>query len=213
MKNRYWIGVLLISTLGIIEMAQGDAQDSTPWTCTEESWQQEPKVENGRFKSQLKVQCQFNKNTKKTFQDLLKEMGFYLKSERTVHGPVVFGISNGAPSFTYDTTVVSKEEQNLEIREKVLLATDNKERFTYQTQSVDIKAKGLASYLKSFGISAEVKRSQNPDHFEIELQNSIEIERPWYALPPIFLFITKGKAKEKFGTARNHVLKAIYDHL
>lgn len=210
MKNKIFLALLFLAALPKVSLIFAS---ESPWDCQEENWTAEPRMEEGLYKSELESRCVFEPSGGKNFADLREKLQEYLISKREVHAGPILGQWNGIPSWTYDTTVTPPGEASLRIRESVVLATDGLGRFWYGTQSKEIQGSGLSSYLKNVSFSLELKRTPGSPRIAVVMRNGIQVERPWYALGPIFFLITKGKAKEKFAVARELLLTEVFKRL
>lgn len=111
------------------------------------------------------------------------------------------------------TNTVQDSGSPVKIREEVQIISDEKTRFIYRTRSKRVEARGMASYLRKVGFSTELHWNAEEHRFEIALHNNVQVERPWYALAPLFVLIAKGISKDKFEQASTELLDYISKNL
>jgi hypothetical protein len=143
---------------------------------------------------------------------LAESLKTHLIQTRTLHAPIAETVWENLPAWSLDTTVQPDLNTPLRIREKVLLAAHPSERLHYATQSQSIEAEGLSGYLKSVSFSLDLKKGEG-QNYSLELSNSIQVEKPWYALSFLFVPIARSKAIEKFEEAERRILTELTEHL
>ncbi|MCB0406035.1 MAG: hypothetical protein KDD51_14730 [Bdellovibrionales bacterium] len=111
------------------------------------------------------------------------------------------------------TNTVQDSGSPVKIREEVQIISDERTRFIYRTRSKDVQARGMASYLRKVGFNTELRWQPDSKEFEIALHNNVQVERPWYALAPLFVLIAKGISKDKFEQASTELLDYITKNL
>jgi len=139
----------------------------------------------------------FLKNRKSEFQ---------LPSKYEIHdGPQEFREGNSIQVFYDLTDHLSEEDSDLSIRQDVFLKTNEKDSFEYLTQSKSIQASGTASYLKK--VSFFTKVSSHEGYYLVDLENDVQVERPWFAISFLFKPISASITKDKFEKARDKLIE------
>lgn len=193
--------------------AGASGSEGRTYDCSDEYWVDPPTLEDGHFRSKLGIKCKFEKRPQKDLFALRDSLDEYLRSKRVVRRADKKQGADGSTTWEYDTVLTLTEKDDpVRIHEVVTLATDGKANFGYKTQSKEVDASGMASYLKHVEFALELKReSPAGAQFEVDMTNEIQVDRPWYALAPLFFVMTKGVAKDKFECARDTILQAILE--
>lgn len=178
------------------------------WECEPISWEQTPDLTDGLFTATIQTRCSVFDNRPEGIAWLYEKLQEeYKKSEKyRIHegpSPIQKGIHQG---LLYDLTdKVSEDGNDLAIRQKVELWTDGKKELTYHTTSREIQATGTAAYLKHVWFRTQVAREQ--DHYQVLLQNHVEIEKPWFALSFLFKPMSASITEDKFEIARDRLIQ------
>lgn len=211
------LSVLTVFSLGYSPVASAEAVQATPkqYDCAEAKWTHDPSLEDGIFISSLGADCTIEKSpeAKPTITNLVTYIRELIQTTRTVHDAPTEEVVNGMQSLKFDTTSIVKDDGSpIEIREVVTLSW-NAQGLTYSTTSKDVKASGMAGYLKKVDFLAEVRAAAEIGKFKVRMTNAVTVERPWYAFAPIFFAIAKGVARDKFDIARDKILPDLVSHL
>lgn len=195
------------------------APEKAPWTCGETQWNKDAEMEDGVFQSDLRMECIVEKSNPKGFLDMANALLDYLGKNRTVHSQSA-RTEKGGPArgglkiWTVDTTTkLSEEKESIAIHEIVTITTDGKSRLIFETASRDIYASGLAGYLKRVNFKAVLEPSDQPGRTRVVMHNQVAVERPWFALAPLFFAIAKGVSVDKFSVARDRILPKLVEAL
>jgi len=186
------------------------------WSCGDHQWVRPPTLEDGIFQSTLSAECTMmggDSNTLNHLAGFLREDIEKSGKLQIHHGPVELSYE-GLPALQYDVTDDLKSEGSpASIRQDLLFATDKKTRLIYLVKSTDVQGKGVASYLKKVDFLAEVQPMDlEKGIYRFKITNSIQVQRPWYALALIFEPIAKNTAIEKFTRAKDKLLAYIAPH-
>lgn len=179
-----------------------------PWNCEKAVWSRAPELTNGVFSAAIASTCwvdiEKDSGIQWLFQRLQKE---YQRGEKyEIHqGPQVTQ-QNGFTIIRYDLTdKLNEEGDDLAIRQDVELKSDQKNELIYFTISKEIQASGTAAYLKSVSFETRVKALSNA--YQVELQNRVEIEKPWFALGFLFKPMSASITEDKFIKAQEKLIK------
>lgn len=177
------------------------------WSCKEASWKEEPRLEDGIFSATIQTTCQIEENKSDRIVWLFNKLQTeYQKKEKyEIHkGPVPFQ-EGELKGLRYDLTdKLSEEGSDIAIRQNVELLTDSQRELRYQTKSTEIQASGTASYLRHVSFQTRVFFQNNS--YEVNLENKVIVERPWFALSFLFKPFSAKITEDKFETARNRLL-------
>ncbi len=170
-------------------------------------------MDDGTFVGSLVMQCRMPGATGRAAIPRIRAMiERVLKAEREIHGEPVRIEERGMRGLAFDSTSRVKESDGeVSIREEARILDDGSSELLYQTRSREVSGRGLASYLKAVGFSANARVAG--EGMLIELRNDIRVERPWYALSPIFFMIAKGTAKSKFNSVKERLLPRLVSAL
>ncbi len=165
-------------------------------------------MRDGYYESTLGIECTMPSPSSLLPLRIAIERALSDRSE--FHRPPIHVLLDGLRGQSFDLThSLNGEEKGLRLREEILLATDGATRLVYQTRSKQIFASGMAGYLKRVSFQTILKRPSKGDTMTIEMRNSVQVKRPWFALSPLFFSIAKGIAEDKFEEARIPLLTFI----
>ena len=195
---------------GALAFADTRSEPIKNWSCGEMRWTQPSQMLDGVFHGELEVDCELRLGPADQSPALKTAIVNDLKSHRTVHGVTLQ--TAGAPSERgtlgelYDVTHELKTE-NVSIRERIYVGVLGQERLFYRSESQEVKAAGMAGYLKKVSFESEVLPAvSGKAGYRVRLKNAVQVERPWFALSPMFHLIAKGVSKEKFEKAQTVIL-------
>ena len=199
----------LISLVTLLWIPSQGLAASPTWTCGESTWNEEPRLDEGVFRSQLSGLCL----VKEGRPGRLKNLSQFIKADiessgvLQIHeGPISISYQ-GLSAVKYDVTDDLRSEGSpASIRQSLIFATDEKTKMIYHTNSTKVQGKGMASYLRQVELLAEVEPTLEPGVYLFKFMNRIEVERPWFAMPFIFEPIAKKTAIEKFTKAQEKIL-------
>ena len=179
---------------------------ASPWNCGDAQWVTDPSLEDGLFSAQLRGECKLDAGNHGSLSGLRDHIRSTIEAYSVLTVPLSDVTYQGMPGWklTAKHTIV---EGPLELEEDIRLVTDGSKRLIYETTSKKIEGDGMAGYLKWVSFRAVVRKEL--DHFNIHFSNGIRVERPWYALAPLFYLIAKGISRDKFADARDKVLQHI----
>jgi hypothetical protein len=189
---------------------------ASSWSCSEPEWREPPEIERGVFTGKLRMECHLSTvKTDRVIPKIRAAIVELLESEREIHGAPTPVLHDAMRGLAYDATTTLKESGgDLKIRESATVVDDGERKLVYRTHSKEISASGMAGYLRAVEFSATAfAEEKQGEGVRIELQNDIQVERPWYALAPIFFVIVKGTAKSKFQTVRERLLQRLSDRI
>jgi len=201
------IRLLILFSLIFTVSSVASPLETDLWKCEEPAWSQEPALTEGVFTATITGTCWVNiqkeAGIRWLFERLQKE---YQRSEKyEIHqGPF---ISQEGPFVivNYDLTdKVNEEGSDLAIRQNVQLKSDEKKELIYLTSSKEIQATGTAAYLRSVSFETEVRAMSNA--YRVNLQNRVEIEKPWFALSFLFKPMSASITQDKFKKAQEKLI-------
>jgi len=182
--------------------------------CEEESWLNPPAVVNGVYIAELQMKCRVAAGKEPSVSGVKAAMEETLHQTRIVHEGPRIEERHGLKSNRYLVTVALKDEgEGIRVREEVWIGSNESDRLLYETDSRQIQAQGMASFLRKVWFRADVLRQGPASDFEVTLSNRIEIARPWYAMEWVFTPIAKKSVLQKFHKVRNELLPKIAESL
>ncbi|MBY0515886.1 MAG: hypothetical protein K2P81_03185 [Bacteriovoracaceae bacterium] len=181
------------------------AFNAQAFECSEPQWVTPAALKNGRFIGNLKASCQIKKSG-----GSIRSVSTHFQKQATVgvltvHSGPVNDFSLGLPGVVYDITA---KDPNGSIRSKIKMASDERDRFVYDSKSSEINLSGLAGYLRVLNLAIEVKRL-NENAFSVTLINGTEVAKPGLAPGGIFLNMAAKKAIEEFSTQLPKLAKEV----
>jgi hypothetical protein len=182
---------------------------SPTWNCSETDWLEPPKILDGVFRSKLSGLCLVSGGSPDRIKNLsrLIKVDIETSGKLQIHEGPIPTVYQGLSAAKYDVTDDLKSEGSpASIRQNLIFASDEKTKMIYHTNSTEVQGKGMASYLKSVELIAEVVPTLEPGVYQFKMTNQIEVERPWFAMPFIFEPIARNKALEKFKKAQEKLL-------
>ena len=188
-----------------------DARGEGPtWDCAPEKWVEEPRVVDAVFVGELEMTCFLPASPQSGIAGVRAEMEETLRRTRVIHsGPESIRESD-LDGRKYDVTVALKDEgEGIRVREEAIIASDETNHLVYRTESREISAEGMASFLKKVAFRADVKRRPDGSGFTVSLWNRIEVARPWYAMEWVFTPIARKSVLKKFTKVRQELLPRI----
>lgn len=210
---------IFLSVFLVLNGAAGRAETTPTWNCGEEKWIESPSMVDGVFMGSLTVDCELIGQGGGGFVALEKYISDTIQKTRTLHGkPAEEKTENGRLVRFDVTTDVKDEGAPVAMREEVTIRTDGKKELVYATESKEISASGMASYLKKVTFMAKIEATEqkNGDQkstYKMTMVNSVQVERPWYALGLIFYPIAKQVSIDKFELAREKMIPKIVENL
>jgi hypothetical protein len=182
-------------------------------TCSGASWNGDPEMRDGHFVASVKVRCRLGQGALALLQENILSQLQRDKTQGTQP-------ANDRSSFTYDVTHEVWEDEGtgepLLIREEVLLDRNPTETLLYETRSKSIQATGMAGYLRNSDVKIRVERdseTEEPGFFRMEIQQTLRIERPWYALTPVFFVMAKNSVLSRFEKAALSIARDYHQKL
>ncbi|MEZ4750274.1 MAG: hypothetical protein R3B54_06510 [Bdellovibrionota bacterium] len=204
----YWV------IIGLFCLSLEASVPESPWECDDAQWIGSPGMHDGIFHSARGTVCRIQGNGPKSFAALKEAILSTINEKSEVHTSPIQIRVDGMNGISLEVTnTVEDSGSPVKIREEVQIISDEKTRFIYRTQSKRVEAHGMASYLRKVGFSTELRWRPDAGKFDIVLNNNVQVERPWYALAPLFVLIAKGISEDKFERASTELLDYISKNL
>lgn len=205
---------LLVLGMGLFSFMALAEEPTKAWECDEAQWIGSPGLHDGIFHSALGTTCHMKSQGPQKLKDLREAILKTISEKSEVHASPIKIRVEGMNGISLDVTnTVEDSGSPVKIREEAQIITDDKFRLIYRTRSKHVEAGGMASYLRKVGFTTEVRWSEEHERFEILMNNNVQVERPWYALAPLFVLIAKGISKDKFSKASSELLDYISENL
>ncbi len=213
-------GLLALAALPVVcplEQARGaeavTGSEAPAWSCGEMSWVRPSEMKDGVFEGELEVLCQLGLGAKDRIPALRSAIVADLQAHRTLHGAPEVGEREKVPGETYDVTHELRDSK-VSIRERVFVGHQAQSLLLYGSESTEVKASGMAGYLRKVSFRAEVRPKDGAERgYEVRMRNAVAVERPWFALGPVFHAIAKGVSKDKFRIAQETILRLMQQEL
>ncbi len=181
------------------------------WRCADPVWLREPSFESGVLIGRVASTCKVTGLDKES----LARLHAFIKKDVETSGRFQFHQAarpdsrEGIAGLLYDATdKVQEAGESLSIRQDMFLGLSPGKRLLYETFSTDVKADGHAGYLQKVVFRTELTPQQ------ITFENQVQVERPWYAFPPVLFRAVGTKiTKEKFLKARDTLLQYFSPHI
>ncbi len=174
------------------------AQSSSVFQCDEPYWMSPAESHNGTFTGDLANHCwSVYSREIETLEGFREKIIQKIEKDSIIHeGPIALTVSF-PPSLKWEVSHHFKEGGNsIQIREEIILNTPSKNELFYETQSKEVKASGMASYLNSVLFKMVIQKKSS-SRIDIEFRNQVKVSRPWYALDLVFAPIAKNVCLEK----------------
>lgn len=187
------------------------------WGCGEAHWVNPPQLEDGLFEATIAGRCQVKGADSKSIS-LLAD---FLKSDipnsdrLLIHSGPTTVIVNGMAGFEFDATDDMKSEGSpASLRQKIYwVMNPGKDHLIYSTKSKKVTGSGRASYLRRVDLLADVHFDKESGEGEIYFENTINVERPWFAIGFLFKAIATSTTEEKFRLAQEKLLSYLVPHI
>ena len=128
-----------------------------------------------------------------------------IQSESVVNeAPEIHTLSSSSP-LNWDLLHRFDEDgESIQIREWLTVSMEPKNGLRYESQSKEILASGMASYLRSVHFTLILKTNGN--QINILFRNAVQVKRPWYALDLIFAPIAEKICFKKLNQVRDQFM-------
>jgi len=169
------------------------------YTCHKPEWVSKAESTDGIFHGDLKQKCEIHVEPSSKLQvaSIHSKLRAKIEAEaRIFSGPMPITLKE-MPGIKWDLLhQIRDDNDTIQVREFAELSSDHSKAIRYQTHSTKIEADGMASYLKSVNFMMHIEKRQD-GIFQIEFQNEVYVQRPWYALDLIFVPIAKDICHKK----------------
>jgi hypothetical protein len=144
------------------------------------------------FRARIAIDCQVDASAAPSLEGLRKALVDGVRaSSSEIHAE-----SAGADRFEVTRASVDDGDE-LRVREQVLLVGDRSRSLSFETRSREVRGEGLSAYLRALDYTADFTLGAG-GAVSVVLSSRLEIERPWFALAPLFLPIARAKTRAKF---------------
>lgn len=195
--------ILLPATFRLLLLASAQASAPSPaYQCDEPRWESQPRMSEGHFSGTLSMRCRLELQEPSGIRRLSRSYEKEMTEERTQNRAPRTESQDGLEGHRYDTTHRFRQDgDDITLREDVFVGSNDKE-FRMESRSREIQASGVASYLRDLDFSSSVvrreRRGDGSALYDVTVENRVRIQRPWYALSPIFFAIARSKTRSKF---------------
>ena len=210
------LGMSILSFLagGQIEPNPGSLVD---WSCNQAVWTDAPRVEDGKFKGTIAVDCTFIGVSGGGFPELNDYLNYKVSRSpevRTVHaGPIDETYAN-LPSTYYDVTMnMNVQNTDVQVREDAHIATDRQSQLVFANFSKDIQGSGNAQYLKKLDAVLNITGEMTTRTYQIHAVNTLHIKKPWYAPEGQFLSEIKKSIMKHIHQVEETIITEIANHI
>lgn len=177
---------------------------SEPWQCRKTQWDREPELVDGVYHSTLVATCALAGVSQSNLQELYEAIETTIFSKSDFLSPPKKVSLNGLSGQHFDVrNLLVHDGDRLETHEDIFLVM-NKQKLRYQTRSRKVVGEGMAGYLKKVEFEADF--AQKDSNIVLTMKNTVLVERPWYALAPLFTWIAGNISKSKFEEIQNRLL-------
>ena len=208
----------LVSLLLISASARAES-----FNCGDNEWVDEPRMEDGRFKGEVAVECVLTATEGHGVTGLEAYFIGNVEHSTEVHSGPDASEWDGLPSRQYDVTSVAPTGDGngqISIRSQVNVASDQATRVVYASESTDVEADGNAGFLKQLNITLDVRVDASQTlasgvarQFTVRMVNYLEVKKPWYAPSGIFFKKAKESALDQFESRRREVMPELWRNL
>lgn len=190
--------------------------------CSPADWSRDPEMNDGHFEAAVGADCRVKLKDSAKYRsptEIALRIKNHILETRKIITPTEFGRKPAAapsPEVTNEWIVdtlstLDEDGTEISILETVTLKWDQS-AMLFKTDSKEVKAKGMAGYLKRVAFHTEIRTSAEPLTYETTMINAVSVERPWYALAPIFFAIAKGVTKDKFKIASDKLFQMLGEY-
>jgi hypothetical protein len=136
------------------------------------------------------------------------------ENTETLHaGPESVAFMN-LPGHKWDiTTLIETQKSKVRIRQDAYVATDLKSALAFATRSKKVWADGLAGYIRKFDITIHVSATEVPGTYRARLENTLDMERPWYMPSGAFSDQLKSTVWREFDKVQAQLVPEIANNL
>jgi hypothetical protein len=193
---------MLFSIVVGLLISYSQAQTSS---CSNERFVEPPKLSQGKFIGILEATCKISGsagNISGVYKSFRKDI---FNDVVTIHLNATNDHSLGLAGEKFDITVKTNEGN---IRNLIKIASDQRDRFLYESRSKSIHFSGLSSYLSKLDVVISVNRLANGD-VEVKLLNTTNVNKPALAPGRIFLNMATKQAREEFNKQLPRLVKDV----
>ncbi len=210
----------MISALLLFTLLAPSAQAAvgTVPLCQQPNWVTPAKTQDGLFHGDLMMKCKFElpgQTQRQTAQFEALKAGIIAKiqKESVIHSEPPAEAFKSNSELIWDVSHrIQEDGGNVVIREIAFIQTDLKQNLIYRTHSKEVKADGMAGFLKSVNFTMKVDATQFRS-IEVEFRNEVRVERPWYAIDFIFSPIAQNICFEKMDKVKTRLLPWVVSFL
>lgn len=200
-------------TLLLLQVNLASAQN-LEYKCDFPFWSGASESHDGVFTGDLSLNCSVNDERVLRFSafDFKTKVIEKIQSESVVNTFPESNPSTSSSPLTWDVTHRFKEEGNtVEIREFLTLSSETVDHLKYQTRSKEVKASGMAGYLRSVEFTMTLHRSGKD--LKVSFRNKVQVDRPWFALDLVFAPIARKTCFKKLDQVKEKFMPWVLDHL
>jgi len=183
---------------------------SATFKCEPEVWLGDHGISNGTFTGTLTGKCLVTNAAPSGVSSADQYFLSYISHATHVDVGPIEETFETFPSILYRVTDITDQ---LTIKSDEHIATDGKTKLIYAAFSTDINGSGLASYLRKLDLRVEVNSTPEPTQYEILLNTTISVAKPFFVPGGAFQSQAEKSAKEQYEKRRDKMLPDIVDHL
>lgn len=214
--------VVIVMLMGGLSPMMVDpvAEDLVPlahhqWQCEEVYWSAPPQLKDGRLGGTLNIDCEVEAINGGGLLALRRHMVDRIPVHaHQVHGAPKVENFQGLPSMAYDITLqLDAEGETVPVRGVTHIATNGFTQLRNVFVATTLPTSGKARYLKDMRSEVAVQKMDRPGWYRVNLSNTSQLARPWFAPAKTFARVFKDKSEQAFAEKTERILTSLANRL